>query len=463
MLALRFHHRLLPVLAAVGLPSFGVFGGLWLAGLLGFWPFILGWLACTGLVLLVLAPFVADIQALAGHMRALNRGEDPATPTLRSGIAGDLMGALTQLKRSWKTKQDEAEAKVEFQETLFESLPPPLFLLSGQRKIMRANLAARRIFGRELQGRDLAAVMRNPPLLDAAELVLAGQPGREVEFALPGPVEREFRAMLEPLPQHEGVDGAAAIVTLHDVTALRQMERMRADFVANASHELRTPLAAVMGFIETLQGPARDDTEARERFLGIMYDQASRMSRLVADLLNLSRIEMNEHTRPVQRTEIPAILGRVVAGLEPQSRQRHMTLEMDIQNGLPDIIGQEDELTQVFQNLLENALKYGREGTSVNIGVSVTGQLPPPMAGKAAQAIKVVVRDHGEGIEREHIPRLTERFFRVDTARSRRLGGTGLGLAIVKHVINRHRGVMTIESTIGQGSSFTVYLPVAQK
>jgi len=239
------------------------------------------------------------------------------------------------------------------------------------------------------------------------------------------------------------------------------MEQMRADFVANASHELRTPLAAVMGFIETLQGPARDDEDARERFLAIMYDQASRMSRLVADLLNLSRIEMNEHTRPVQRTEVEAILKRVAAGLEPQSHQRKMPLELTVQDDLPDVMGQEDELTQVFQNLLENALKYGREGTSVNITADVTDQLPPPLAGRVAKAIRVVVRDHGDGIEREHIPRLTERFFRVDTARSRSLGGTGLGLAIVKHVINRHRGALTIESTIGQGSSFTVYLPVA--
>lgn len=461
MLALRFHRRFYPVFLAVSLATLCVFGGLWLSGNLQFWPFLLGWLGCAGVVALALAPFLADIHALASHARELSRDAAATPPVLRSGVASDLLLSMTQLRRAWKARLDEAENRVEFQETLFESLPPPLFLLSVQRRILRANLAARRIFGRELQGRDLAAVLRNPPLLDAAELVLAGQPGREVEFTLPGPEEREFRAMLEPLAHHEGIEGTAAIVTLHDVTALRQMERMRADFVANASHELRTPLAAVLGFIETLQGPARDDAEARERFLGIMYDQASRMSRLVADLLNLSRIEMNEHTRPVQRTAVDAILKRVAAGLEPQSKQRNMPLELELDQDLPEIMGQEDELTQVFQNLLENALKYGREGTPVIITADVTDQLPQPLAGKVPKAIRVVVRDHGEGIEREHIPRLTERFFRVDTARSRSLGGTGLGLAIVKHVINRHRGVLTIDSTIGEGSSFTVFLPVA--
>lgn len=462
MIALRFHRRLWLLAVAIGLACFCVFFGLWLSNALGFWPSLAGWLMCSAMVMLVMLPVVADIQSLAVHLREMARGNEPPPPTLRSGIVTDLLGTLTQLRREAKIRQDDAEARVEFQETLFESLPPPLFLLSSQRKILRANLAARRIFGRELQGRDLAAVLRNPPLLDAAELVLAGQPGREVEFALPGPEEREFRAMLEPLPPQEAIEGSAAIVTLHDVTALKQMERMRADFVANASHELRTPLSAVLGFIETLQGPARDDVEARERFLGIMYDQASRMSRLVADLLNLSRIEMNEHTRPVQRTAVPQILERVVAGLEPQSKQRNMPIHLDIESGLPEIMGQEDELTQVFQNLLENALKYGREGTPVEIAATVSGKLPPPLAGKIAQAIRVDVRDHGEGIAREHIPRLTERFFRVDTARSRRLGGTGLGLAIVKHVINRHRGILTIESTIGQGSCFTVYLPTVQ-
>lgn len=458
----RFNRRLLPALIALSVPSVAVFGALALSGAIEFRPALLGGIGCIGLTMLALRPFGADASQLVTHLRALARGEDRPAPEPRTGLAMDVLGALTQLRRYWKAKAEDAEAKVEFQETLFESLPPPLFLLSGQRRIVRANLAARKIFGRELQGRDLAAVLRNPPLLDAAELVLAGEPGREVEFALPGPAEREFRAMLEPLP-HEGAEGIAAILTLHDVTALRLMERMRADFVANASHELRTPLAAVLGFIETLQGPARDDPEARERFLGIMFDQASRMSRLVADLLNLSRIELNEHTRPVQRTNVGQILERVTEGLELQAELRHMAINITCPDDLPQIMGQEDELTQVFQNLLDNALKYGREGTPVDITLAVTTDLPPPLAGRVAQAIRVTVQDHGDGIDREHIPRLTERFFRVDTARSRRMGGTGLGLAIVKHVINRHRGALTIESELGDGSRFTVFLPVAQK
>jgi two-component system phosphate regulon sensor histidine kinase PhoR len=236
---------------------------------------------------------------------------------------------------------------------------------------------------------------------------------------------------------------------------------MRADFVANASHELRTPLAAVLGFIETLRGPAKGDDEAHERFLAIMYEQATRMSRLVADLLNLSRIELHEQCRPEGMADLAAILRRVATGLELTASEKLMTITLDVDAALPMVIGQEDELTQIFQNLLDNAVKYGRDGTPIEVTGRVVSDLPAGMPDRSRPAVMITVKDHGEGIARENIPRLTERFFRVDTARSRRLGGTGLGLAIVKHVVNRHRGVMQIESELGEGTSFSVYLPVA--
>jgi len=458
----RFNRPLFAFAALLTLPLAGVLVFLVADGVLRLPLALLSWLSCLAITLLLLRPYVGDLLALSNHMRELARGEDSAPPTPRSVAGAELLGALGQFRRSARSKVEEAAGRVDFHETLFESLPSPLFLLSGQRKILRANLAARKIFGRQLQDRDLAAILRNPPLLEAAEKVLTGEPGREVEFTLTGPVEREFLAMLEPLTS-DGENGPTAVLTLHDVTALRQMERMRADFVANASHELRTPLAAVLGFIETLQGPAKDDAEAHERFLAIMYEQASRMSRLVADLLNLSRIEMNEHSRPVQKLRLIQVLQRVAEGLEVTAQRRNMTLALDIQTPDAEVMGQEDELAQVFQNLLDNALKYGREGTAVEVTLGCTDKLPPALAGKCVQAVRVSVRDHGEGIAREHLPRLTERFFRVDTARSRQMGGTGLGLAIVKHVMNRHRGLLTIESNLGQGSIFSIYLPLIEK
>jgi two-component system phosphate regulon sensor histidine kinase PhoR len=457
----KFNRRLLPLVAALSTPPLSVFMALVAFGDINFGTALLGTAVTVLLTGLLLHSYGTDLANVANYARELGRGIETRPPVLRTGLVADVLTALGQLRRSWRTRTDELTTLVRFHDSLFESLPSPLFLLNRQRRIVRANFAARKIFGRELQGRDLAGLLRHPVLLEAADRVLKGQAGRVIEFALPGPVEREFRAMLEPFPE-PGIDGTVAILSLHDVTALKQMEQMRADFVANASHELRTPLSVLLGFIETLRGPARDDLEAHDRFLAIMFDQASRMSRLVADLLNLSRIELNEHTRPEGQTAVAAIIQRVADGLELQAKQRNVRFELALPDGLPPVTGREDELEQIFQNLLDNALKYGREGSAIEVSALLTGDLPASVTTKMRHAIAVSVRDQGEGIAREHLPRLTERFFRVDAARSRQLGGTGLGLAIVKHLVNRHRGQLTIDSVLGKGSVFTVYFPIEE-
>jgi len=224
---------------------------------------------------------------------------------------------------------------------------------------------------------------------------------------------------------------------------------MRADFVANVSHELRTPLSSLLGFVETLRGPARDDAEARDNFLGIMHEQAERMTRLIEDLLSLSRIEMDEHSRPDTPVDMHRVLAKVEDMLTMKARDRHMAIRITAPDAPAAVPGDEDQLTQVFQNLIDNAIKYGGENTPVEIVVDQPD----------ATQVSITVIDHGAGIPREHLPRLTERFYRVDAARSRQLGGTGLGLAIVKHIIARHRGQLDITSAEGEGSSFTVTLP----
>jgi two-component system phosphate regulon sensor histidine kinase PhoR len=244
---------------------------------------------------------------------------------------------------------------------------------------------------------------------------------------------------------------------LRDIAAARRSDRMRADFVANASHELRTPLASLLGFVETLRGPARDDEAARDRFLAIMHEQATRMARLIDDLLSLSRIEMNEHVPPTGRVELGEALRRVAETLQQKAAARGMRIEVAVPAGLPPAIGDADELAQLFQNLVDNAIKYGRPETPVRVAARRADR---PLPGAEA-AVAVSVADEGEGIAREHLPRLTERFYRVDTARSRAAGGTGLGLAIVKHIVGRHRGALEIASERGRGSTFTVRLPAA--
>jgi two-component system phosphate regulon sensor histidine kinase PhoR len=226
---------------------------------------------------------------------------------------------------------------------------------------------------------------------------------------------------------------------------------MRADFVANASHELRTPLASLVGFVETLRGPAREDGEARDRFLAIMAEQTGRMRRLVEDLLSLSRIEQREHEPPTGRVEVGPLLSGLVEMLEMKARPRQVALTLEVAPDLPAVPGDRDELAIAFQNLIDNAVKYTRPGTAVKV-----------KANRQDGGVQLVVHDQGEGIAAEHLPRLTERFYRVDTARSRQMGGTGLGLAIVKHVLNRHRGRLMVESAVGEGSTFTVLLPAGE-
>jgi two-component system phosphate regulon sensor histidine kinase PhoR len=269
-------------------------------------------------------------------------------------------------------------------------------------------------------------------------------------------VARELHATVVPMDPPLA-DGGRAVVVLSDRSRERAVERMRADFAANASHELRTPLASLIGFIDTLRGPAADDPPAQQRFLGIMAEQAARMNRLIDDLLSLSRIELTEHQAPAARVDLVELLVGLAAGFEPRLIQHRVTLDLAMTHGLPPVLGDTDQLTQVAQNLLDNAVKYGREGGTVRLAAEpAAGPRWPTRPG-----VVVTVADQGHGIPREHLPRLTERFYRVDTGRSRAVGGTGLGLAIVKHIVNRHRGQLAIESEVGVGTTVSVWLPAA--
>jgi two-component system phosphate regulon sensor histidine kinase PhoR len=373
----------------------------------------------------------------------------------RSVYARVIRPAALRLDRAWRDHAAELQAKLAAAEAIVAAVPDPLILIDRQRRIVRTNAATAEFIGAGGEGRDLAAALRNPALLAAADAVLRGDGATSVEFTLSLPIERILRAHLAPV-SGPADRGAAAILTLHEVTALKRSEQLRADFVANAGHELKTPLATLIGFIETLQGPAKDDAAARQRFLGIMQQQARRMARLVDDLLSLSRIELNEHVAPTGHVALAPLIDEVARGLELRAEERGIRIVQKLPADLPEVQGDRDELAQIAQNLLDNSVKYGRPHSEV----TVTGGLGSGGAGMAPQ-VWLVVADRGEGIASEHLPRLTERFYRVDTARSRELGGTGLGLAIVKHILNRHRGRLDIRSIPGDGSTFTVWLRAA--
>jgi two-component system phosphate regulon sensor histidine kinase PhoR len=242
---------------------------------------------------------------------------------------------------------------------------------------------------------------------------------------------------------------------------LKSVEQMRADFVANASHEIRTPLSSIKGFIETLQGPAKDDEKAREEFLGIMLEQADRMKQLIDDLLSLSKIEMNAHSVPTESVELNKIVRAAAEHLKRNAADKNMRLTLNLHDNLPAVKGEGNELTQVANNLISNAIKYGYPDSEVTVTAKITTELPSDLNMRnLTRVVMLAVKDQGEGIPKQHLPRLMERFYRVDSARTRQVGGTGLGLAIVKGIVIRHRGAITIDSVAGEGSTFTVYLPI---
>jgi two-component system phosphate regulon sensor histidine kinase PhoR len=336
---------------------------------------------------------------------------------------------------------------------IVERLPDPLIVLAADRGVRRANAAARAAFGT-----DMSAVLRHPGLRAAIDRAYAMATPQSAELSLQAPIPREVQASVITLDPPLA-DGGQAMVVLSDRTRERAVERMRADFVANSSHELRTPLASLIGFIETLRGPAADDPPAQARFLAIMAEQAERMNRLIDDLLSLSRIELIEHQPPAEAVDMADLVAAIAAGFEPRVQQRRIKLELSLADGLPEVVGDADQLAQVVQNLLDNAVKYGREGGIVRVAT----QTPPAGARWPVRpGVVFSVADDGQGIPREHVPRLTERFYRVDKGRSRAVGGTGLGLAIVKHIVNRHRGQLRIESEEGRGSVFQIWLPAVE-
>jgi len=334
-------------------------------------------------------------------------------------------------------------------------LPDAVIVVDRQCIVAAYNARAQAIAPAIAAGQPVSFALRVPDLIDAFRRTAATGEEQRVEFVERIPAERWFAAHVAPVALGGEAAGDLVVATLHDLTPIRRVEEMRADFVANASHELRTPLASLAGFIDTLQGPARDDSQARARFLDIMKAQATRMARLIDDLLSLSRIELKVHLQPQTQVDLVPIVRHVADGLQMLARDRGVEISIDMPASPLTIRGDRDELIRVFENLIENALKYGAAGKRVE----VTGRRDD--GGSGPEAV-IAVRDFGPGIAPEHLPRLTERFYRVDVADSRAQGGTGLGLALVKHILNRHRGRLTIDSTPGQGATFSVKLPLVR-
>jgi two-component system, OmpR family, phosphate regulon sensor histidine kinase PhoR len=413
--ALRWLDRLRPIRPVLAM-AVAVFGALWIFGLLSPLP------ALVGLVLVAASALIGAAGALA---------------------AREAGGRAEPLARDTDDRLIEA---------VLSGLPDPVVALDRHGAVVGLNARATAIAPALRRGEPLSLGLRNPEVLDAVRRAGASGKVERAEFIMRVPVESWYEAIAVPVTPASDPASKLVLMTFHDLTPLRRVEEMRADFVANASHELRTPLAALSGFIDTLRGPARDDAAARERFLVIMEAQANRMARLIGDLLSLSRIELNEHRRPDGEVDLVAILRQVIDGLQTLARDRDVEVRLSVPADRLVVRGDRDELLRLFENLVENALKYAASGKRIDISLS---------EGTGREA-SVAVRDYGPGIAPDHLPRLTERFYRVDVSESRAQGGTGLGLALVKHIVNRHGGRLTIESVPGQGATFTVSLPTHQ-
>lgn len=328
----------------------------------------------------------------------------------------------------------------------FNALDMPILVISGDESVRLQNRAAEKAFGAIPANTDLSARLRSPGILDMVrETIATGKPN-QIEHSERMPSDAVYIVRAAPAEKADDTGEQLFVLSFRDVSQARRIERMRSDFVANASHELRTPLASLRGFIETLQGPARGDAKAHEKFLGIMHEQATRMSRLVDDLLSLSRLELKSHIAPDETIDLAPLLGHVRDSLAPLASELGVEVVLDLPAHAASVQGDRDELTEVFENLIENACKYGQDGKRVEV----------TLTGGGGEPVEVSVRDHGPGIPAEHVPRITERFYRVNVEASRTKKGTGLGLAIVKHILTRHRARLIVQSELGKGTVFIV-------
>jgi len=448
------------VLLIGGVPMLGLLA-LLLAGAVAPLPGIALLVATIGAAAWLARRGLGALGLLAARMRQAAFAPQDTVGSVAEPVLKEVSEGASRLARALQERSAQVERLQRAESAIVQALPDPLLVLAPDRSLLRVNAAARALLGLgpALMRGDADALLRHPLLAEAVDRALAEAAPRSVDILLPVPVTREIAAQVIPLDPPLA-DGGVLLVVLSDRTRERAVERMRADFVANASHELRTPLASLMGFIETLRGPAKDDPEAQARFLGIMAEQSDRMRRLVDDLLGLSRIEMTEHQAPTGEADLVQVAQAELAALAPLLARRGVTVERAMPGAAPVAPADADQLAQVVRNLLDNAIRHGREGGTIRIAVAPDA--PPAMQAPPQPGFTISVRDDGPGIPREAIPRLTERFYRVDRGRSRAAGGTGLGLAIVKHVVNRHRGRLLIESEPGQGACFSVWVPAAE-
>ena len=419
---------------------------------------VVGFAMVVCLTIVLALPFLMNLKNLTQYVHQLAQEEVVSeVPVFGKQDEESLriVAAINQMRNVWATKTEHLEAQTLSDAAVLDSLPDPLLMLDGDGTVIGANLAARHLFGFNVRGQSLKTFVESQYLPLAADRVLQGKSRKEsLEIYLK---QKVFNAKIERLPA-EAKAGAVAVLSLYDMTDRKQFEQMQTDFIANASHELRTPLSVLSGFIETLQGTAKEDEEARARFLNIMQTQAGRMSALIESLLCLSRLQMKEKQELSEPVDVPDILSAVkqVLDVKAEKAKMNIVLKPCVQSGR--IAGDAGELTQVFQNLTDNALKYGKDGGTVTVSCRVLPKEEMPEI-DAPAVYAVSVHNTGDPIAPENLPHLFERFYRVAETKNKAVG-TGLGLSIVQQIVKHHHGQIKVESSKEAGTAFTVYLPM---
>lgn len=414
------------------------------------------------LAVLFVTPYLSDLKTLTYYVEQLALDRKAKAPELSFlSNVGMLSKALRKLNHSWQERKDQLEAYASENKVIIDTLQDPILLIDKEMRVLRVNNAALKLLGSSIARSTIPEVIDSKELVEDISTVLSGTEHLTMEIKLDQESDQYYRANIEKFPIVSS-EGIAAIIVLQNITESKRNETMFADFVANASHEIRTPLTSIVGFIETLQTSAKDDKKARESFLGIMAEQADRMTKLVSDLLSLSKIEQQANKAPRKKIQIKNVITSAEKQVLWAAEEKKISMKTRMPKNIPLIYGDSAELIQVICNILNNAIKYSPEKSTITTEVKVTSEFPKATRAlkKAKKVVSIAIGDQGEGIPRKHLDRLTERFYRVDTARSRKEGGNGLGLAIVKHILKRHRGTLTIDSTIGKGSTFTIILPI---
>ena len=449
------------------LPSLAVFSILSLYNQIEPLPAVLSLACIAAFNIIVLLPLTLELQKVRRYMKKLSRGEnaDAAAIKLSEHETRELIDAINNMHRFWADKTDTLQAQRISDTAVLDSLPDPLLVNDNDGVIMGANLSARSTFGDKIMFKSVDEIFHSHNFIKAVSRVLNGESESEnLVFYIDKPFSCKLYAHIKQLPW-QAKSHAQAVISIYDLTKSLKVEKMQSDFVANASHELKTPLSVISGFVETLRTTAKNDDEAREQFLGIIADQTEYMSTLIEKLLSLSRIELLQDEEPQDKVNLRKIAADIKKTFAIRAGERDMELNIIADARLAPVKGDEQQIKQVLQNLVENAIKYGEEHTPITIRINNTESIPPSRTIKTAQgaAVSISINNKGPKIQPEDLARLTERFYRLQEHKDRKIKGTGLGLAITKHIIIRHRGNITVNSNGYNGTTFTIYLPAFTK